>query len=103
MKPGATARPSASIVRVAAPLSLPISTILPFLMPTSPRNAGIPEPSTISPFVNSRSYAIGFPPEPGAAPRNPQMLLASLAPPAAQTHLADGLSHDEDAGVPIIK
>ena len=42
------------------PESLPISTILPFLMPTSPRNAGIPEPSTISPFLISRSYAIGF-------------------------------------------
>ena len=30
------------------------------LMPTSPRNAGIPEPSTISPFLISRSYAIGI-------------------------------------------
>ena len=43
-----------------APLNLPISTILPFLMPTSPRNAGMPEPSTTSPFLISRSYAIGF-------------------------------------------
>jgi hypothetical protein len=32
------------------------------LMPTSPRNAGIPEPSTISPFLISRSYAIAIPP-----------------------------------------
>src|ERR1700726_3659017 len=30
-------------------------------MPTSPRNAGIPEPSTIRPFLISRSYAIATP------------------------------------------
>src|SRR5438477_12427244 len=49
------------MVRLAGPLSLPISAILPFLMPTSPRNAGIPEPSTIRPFLISRSYAIATP------------------------------------------
>src|ERR1700730_337570 len=60
MKPGATAWPSASIVFVAVPDSLPISAILPSLTPTSPRNAGIPEPSTTTPFLISKSYAIGF-------------------------------------------
>src|ERR1700730_2083897 len=60
MKPGATAWPSASIVFVAVPDSLPISAILPSLTPTSPRNAGIPEPSTTRPFLINRSYAIGF-------------------------------------------
>src|ERR1019366_4347816 len=58
MKPGETARPLASTVRVAGPLSLPISAILPFRTPTSPRNAGMPEPSTTRPFLISRSYAI---------------------------------------------
>src|ERR1051326_5394581 len=62
MKPGATAWPPASTVCPAAPESLPISTILPSLTPTSPWNDGIPEPSTINPFLISRSYAIGFPP-----------------------------------------
>ena len=52
---------SASIVRVAGPLSLPISTILPSLTPTSPRNAGIPDPSTMRPFLINRSYAIATP------------------------------------------
>src|SRR5438045_2469308 len=60
MKPGATAWPSASIVLLAGPDSLPISTILPSLTPTSPRNAGMPDPSTTSPFLINRSYAIGF-------------------------------------------
>src|SRR5260370_36018709 len=49
------------MVRLAGPLSLPISAILPFLIPTSPRNAGIPEPSTIRPFLINRSYAIAAP------------------------------------------
>src|SRR6478736_2393361 len=61
MKPGATTRPSASIVRVAGPLSLPISAILPSLTPTSPRNPGIPEPSTMRPLRINRSYAIAIP------------------------------------------
>src|SRR5437762_4356941 len=60
MKPGATARPAASIVLLAGPDNLPISTILPSLTPTSPRNAGMPEPSTTRPFLISKSYAIGF-------------------------------------------
>src|SRR5215472_3431125 len=58
MNPGATTRPSASIVRRAGPLNLPSSTILPSLIPTSPWKEGIPEPSTMRPFLISRSYAI---------------------------------------------
>src|SRR4051812_22958055 len=58
MKPGDTAKPSASMVRVAAPLILPISTILPSLTARSPRKAGIPEPSTMRPLRINRSYAI---------------------------------------------
>src|SRR6266581_645889 len=54
--------PPASTVWPAAPESLPSSAILPSLTPTSPLNAGIPEPSTIRPFLISRSYAIGAPP-----------------------------------------
>src|SRR4051795_9518423 len=60
MNPGATARPAASIVLLAGPDNLPISTILPSLTPTSPRKAGMPEPSTTRPFLISKSYAIGF-------------------------------------------
>src|SRR5438309_8602791 len=44
----------------AGPDNLPISTILPSLTPTSPRKAGMPEPSTTRPFLISKSYAIGF-------------------------------------------
>src|SRR5207248_9216772 len=63
MKPGATTRPSASIVRsAAAPFDLPTPTILPSLTATSAWNAGSPEPSTTRPFLMSRSNAIAFPP-----------------------------------------
>src|SRR5260370_27570561 len=54
--------PPTSTVWPAAPDNLPVSAILPSLAATSPRNAGIPEPSTISPFLINRSYAIGAPP-----------------------------------------
>ena len=54
-KPGATARPVASIVRLAAGSAGPTDTILPFAMPRSPRKAGSPEPSTIRPFWMARS------------------------------------------------
>src|ERR1700751_1987530 len=96
MNPGATARPSASLVRSAVPLNLPISTILPSWTPTSPRKAGIPEPSTTRPFLISRSHAIGI------------LLMAvvstaSVASPEADTHPMGALSHDEDAGVVIVK
>src|SRR5438093_8757344 len=59
MKPGATTRPSASMVRAAVSRSLPIATILPLLTATSPRKAGMPEPSMMRPFLIMRSYAIG--------------------------------------------
>src|SRR5262245_24037978 len=58
MKPGATTRPAASLVRAAASRSLPSATILPWWTATSPRKAGIPEPSMIRPFLIRRSYAI---------------------------------------------
>ena len=38
-----------------------MSVILPSLIPTSPRKAGIPDPSTMRPFLISRSYAIAIP------------------------------------------
>src|SRR5437660_896649 len=65
--------PPTSTVCPAAPDNLPVSAILPSLTATSPRNAGIPEPSTMRPFLISRSYAIVFPPrvdavQPFAAP-----------------------------------
>src|SRR5437763_10863338 len=96
MNPGATARPSASIVWLTGPLNLPISTILPFLTPTSPRKAGIPEPSTTRPFLISRSYAIGI--LLGAV-----ISTSSVTPPAAFTHPTDLESYDYDAGVVIVK
>src|SRR5215467_15605316 len=58
MKPGATTRPSASIVRDAESRSLPIATIFPLVTATSPRKAGMPEPSMTRPFLIRRSYAI---------------------------------------------
>src|SRR5215469_13659124 len=61
MNPGATTRPSASIVRLAdAPAYLPTPTIFPPCTATSARNAGSPEPSTTVPFLMSRSNAIAF-------------------------------------------
>src|SRR5689334_15009390 len=60
MKPGETAAPWASTVRVAAPLNLPMSAILPSFTPTSPRKAGIPDPSTMRPLRINRSYVIGI-------------------------------------------
>src|SRR6266851_1127917 len=58
MKPGETISPSASMVRVAAVVTLPISTIRPSLMPTSPEKRRLPEPSTIVPPRMIRSSAI---------------------------------------------
>src|SRR6516165_1111667 len=61
MKPGATTRPAASIVRLAAaPAYLPTPTILPSWTATSAAKAGSPEPSTTRPFLMSRSNAIVF-------------------------------------------
>src|SRR5436190_23145442 len=62
MKPGLTTRPSASTVWPAAPDNLPISTILPSLIATSPWKPGMPEPSMMRPFRINTSYAISVPP-----------------------------------------
>src|SRR2546425_10737131 len=62
MNPGATARPSASMMRGADALNLPTPTIFPWCTATSAWNDGPPEPSTTRPFLMSRSYAIGLPP-----------------------------------------
>ena len=51
MKPGATARPAASMVVVALPEKLPTATILPSAMATSPLNGAPPDPSTIRPLL----------------------------------------------------
>src|SRR5437588_10429286 len=78
MNPGATTRPSASIVRLAAaPAYLPTPTILPFCTATSAANAGSPEPSTTRPFLMSRSNAIFSsslprPPEPSGGRHHPE-------------------------------
>src|SRR5215813_10950928 len=62
MNPGATARPSASIMRVADSLNLPTPTIFPWCTATSAVKEGPPEPSTTRPFLMSRSYAMTLPP-----------------------------------------
>src|SRR5215510_1076614 len=62
MNPGATARPSALMMRVADSLNLPTPTILPFCTATSAVKEGPPEPSTTQPFLMSRSYAMTLPP-----------------------------------------
>src|SRR5271165_3682568 len=63
IKPGATTRPAASMVRLAAaPAYLPTPTILPSCTATSAANAGSPEPSTTRPFLMSRSKAMLIPP-----------------------------------------
>src|SRR5260221_5473704 len=61
MKPGETIRPSASIVRLAAVVILPISTMRPSAMPISPEKRCLPEPSTIVPprmTVSSASQSV---------------------------------------------
>src|SRR5262245_8082147 len=57
MKPGATTRPCASIVRVAVAFArLPMRAIRSPLIARSPLKAGRPEPSTMRPLLISRSY-----------------------------------------------
>src|SRR5262252_1696298 len=80
MNPGATTRPSASIVRLAAaPAYLPTPTIFPPCTATSAANAGSPEPSTTRPFLISRSYAILFSPL-APAPSEPATCLPGENP-----------------------
>src|SRR5215207_5094165 len=55
MKPGETTRPPASILSSPPWFTLPISTIVPSLIPTSPKNHGLPVPSTTRPFSSTRS------------------------------------------------
>src|SRR6516162_2589222 len=79
MKPGATTRPSASMMRLAvAPAYLPTPTILPSWTATSAANAGSPEPSTTRPFFMSRSYAMILSPH-CPAPCEPEALAAGGA------------------------
>src|SRR6516225_3328025 len=74
MTPGATTRPSASIVRLAeAPAYLPTPTIFPPCTATSAWNAGSPEPSTTRPFLISRSYAMVLSPH-CPAPTEPRAI-----------------------------
>src|SRR5580658_3037122 len=63
MKPGATIRSDASMVRFADSVIFPISSILPFAIATSARTRAAPVPSTTVPFFISRSYDIRFPRE----------------------------------------
>ena len=56
--PGATKRPSASIVFSAAPVTRPISTIVPSLTATSARYREKPLPSTTMPFLITKSWAM---------------------------------------------
>src|SRR5216117_2251481 len=74
--PGATNRPPASIVRSAAPVTRPISTIVPSLTATSARKREKPLPSTTIPFLITRSCAMASSPggldreSPSHLPRN---------------------------------
>src|SRR5690242_11463316 len=60
MKPGETTRSEASMVRAAPSLILPISAMRPFATATSARVRGAPVPSTMVPFLITRSYAMAF-------------------------------------------
>src|SRR5439155_24630296 len=85
MNPGATTRPAASIVRLAAaPFDLPTPTILPSCTATSAANAGSPEPSTTRPFLISRSYAILIPPR--CPPLRPSAAACRGGPPSRSFH-----------------
>src|SRR5215212_5095823 len=55
MKPGETTWPPASIFSIPLPFTLPTSTIVSSLIPTSPKNQGLPVPSTRRPFSITRS------------------------------------------------
>src|SRR5688500_17438719 len=55
MKPGATTKPSASMIFLACPERFPISTILLSEIPTSARLPGEPVPSTTVPLRMRRS------------------------------------------------
>src|SRR5579871_6970637 len=58
MKPGATMRPPASIVRSACVDTSPTAAMRPSLIATSPGTAGAPVPSTIVPPRMTRSQTI---------------------------------------------
>src|SRR5262249_45253407 len=59
MKPGATIRPRASMVRAASPERLgPTATMRSFSMATSATTAGAPLPSTTVPFLISSDHAM---------------------------------------------
>src|SRR5215510_666127 len=65
MKPGATARPLASITRAALALaSAPIAAIFPSRRPTSFTNEGLPVPSRMRPLRMSRSNSACWPSTP---------------------------------------
>src|SRR5262252_1368623 len=83
MNPGATTRPAASMVRVAAaPAYLPTPTIVPSCTATSARNPSSPVPSPTRPFVIKRSYAMLLSPH-CPAPDEPGALAAGPRPPGA--------------------
>src|SRR5207248_1385695 len=92
-KPGATTLPCASTTRFADPLSLPISTILPSFTATSPRNPGMPEPSTIRPLRINRSYAIGLFPLGRPPLAGKSSATRPARKPAADGSLADQMQH----------
>ena len=78
-KPGATACPSASIVRRAIPGFLPMNVIRPSRIPMSARKPGAPEPSTTIPFSMTRSYSMR--PPPGAPkPTDAQSIKLAFVP-----------------------
>src|SRR4030095_14436923 len=61
MMPGASARPPAFTVSLAAPSLLPMAVILPPVTPRSPRTGALPAPSWISASLMTRSNILAPP------------------------------------------
>src|SRR5215218_4091324 len=68
MNPGEITRPPTSNVSRHLPLDFPTSTTTPSLTPTSPKNQGLPVPSTTRPFFSTRSNKAPPPTRPFLVP-----------------------------------
>src|SRR5947209_2356226 len=86
MKPGATTRSLASMVRRAVSPTSPTLAMRPPAMPTSARRAGAPVPSTSAPFLIRRSSTTPDYRDSERAQILPHRLLADLAAHVAADH-----------------
>src|SRR5437588_10655969 len=91
MKPGATTRSLASMVRRALSPASPTLAMRPHAMPTSARRAGAPVPSTRGPFLIRRSSTTPHYRDSERAQILPHRLLADLAAHVGADHRGEAV------------